>query len=125
MKELKDIKDIVEVPDSSFMILMSVIVLTLLLLALALYFFKNRRRRRKKPTAKEVALERLQNLNYDDTKEVVYLFEELGEMFLNEKNQVEFYKIKEELKVYKYKKEIPPLDRDIEERIKAFIKEIK
>ena len=125
MKELKDIKDIVEVQEHSFMILIGVIALTLLILTLALYLFKNRRIRRKKPTTKQVALERLQNLNYGDTKEVVYLFEEQSELFLHEKNQVEFYEIKEELKVYKYKKDIPPLDTDMENRIKAFIKELK
>ena len=125
MKELKDIKDIVEVQEHSFMILMGLILLTLLLLAIALYFFKNRRRRRKKLTTKQVALERLQTLNYGDTKEVVYLFEEQSELFINEKNQVEFESIKEELEIYKYKKNIPLLDSEIEERIKAFIKELK
>ena len=125
MNELKDIKDIVEVQEHSFVMLMSVILLAVVVVALATYLFKNRRKRRKKPTAKEIALERLQNIDYSDPKEVVYLFEEQGEMFLNEKNQVEFESIKEELKIYKYKKDIPPLDRDIEERIKAFIKELK
>jgi len=125
MNELKDIKDIVEVQEHSFVMLMGLILLAVMVVALAIYLFKNRRKRRKKPTAKEIALERLQNIDYSDPKEVVYLFEEQGEMFLNEKNQVEFESIKEELKIYKYKKDIPPLDKDIEERIKAFIKELK
>ena len=125
MNELKDIKDIVEVQEHSFVMLMSVILLTVVLVALAIYLFKNRRKRRKKPTAKEIALTKLQNIDYSDPKEVVYLFDEQGEMFLNEKNQVEFESIKEELKIYKYKKDIPPLDRDTKERIKAFIKELK
>ncbi len=125
MNELKDIKDIVEVQEHSFVMLMSVILLAVVVVALATYLFKNRRKRRKKPTAKEIALERLQNIDYSNTKEVVYLFEEQGEMFLNEKNQVEFESIKEELKIYKYKKDIPSLDKDTKERIKAFIKELK
>ena len=125
MNELKDIKDIVEVQEHSFVMLMGLILLAVMVVALAIYLFKNRRKRRKKPTAKEIALERLQNIDYSDPKEVVYLFEEQGEMFLNEKNQVEFESIKEELKIYKYKKDIPPLDRDTKERIKAFIKELK
>ncbi len=125
MNELKDIKDIVEVQEHSFILLISLIVLTLLLLTLLLYVLKNRRRRRKKPTTKQIALERLQNLNYSDTKEVVYLFEALGELFLNEKNQMEFYTIKEKLKLYKYKKDIPPLAEDTADKIKAFIKELK
>jgi len=125
MNELKDIKDIVEVQEHSFILLISLIVLTLLLLTLLLYFLKNRHRRRKKPTTKQIALERLQNLNYSDTKEVVYLFEALGERFLNEKNQMEFYRIKEKLKIYKYKKDIPPLEHDTADKIKAFIKELK
>ena len=125
MEELKDIKDIVEVHEYSFFILMGLTVFIVLLLSLAVYFFKNRRRRRKKITAKERALEKLKKMDFSDTKSVVYTFEEQGRLFLNEKNQEKFDSITKELTVYKYKKDIPPLDANVEKRIKRFIGELK
>ncbi len=125
MEELKDIKDIVEVHEYSFFILMGLIVFIIILLSLAIYFFKNRRRRRKKVTPKEIALNKLKNIDFLDTKSVVYTFEEQGRLFLSEKNQEEFDSITKELTVYKYKKDIPPLDSNVQKRIKAFIGELK
>ena len=125
MEELKDIKDIVEVHEYSFLILMGLTVFVIILLSLAIYFFKNRRRRRKKVTPKQIALEKLNNMDFLDTKSVVYTFEEQGRLFLNEKNQEEFDSIKKELTVYKYKKDIPELDSSVEKRIKKIIGELK
>ena len=125
MEELKDIKDIVEVPEYSFFILIGLTVFIVLLLSLAVYFFKNRRRRRKKITVKERALEKLKNIDFRDTKSVVYTFEEQSRLFLNEKNQEKFDSIIKELTIYKYKKDIPALDSSIEKRIKTFIGELK
>jgi LPXTG-motif cell wall-anchored protein len=125
MEELKDIKDIVEVHEYSFFILMGLTVFIVLLLSLAVYFFKNRRKRRKKITVKERALEKLKKMDFSDTKSVVYTFEEQGRLFLNEKNQEKFDSITKELTVYKYKKDIPPLDANVEKRIKRFIGELK
>ena len=125
MEELKDIKDIVEVPEYSFFILIGLTVFIVLLLSLAVYFFKNRRKRRKKITVKERALEKLKKMDFSDTKSVVYTFEEQSRLFLNEKNQEKFNSIIKELTVYKYKKDIPPLDANVEKRIKRFIGELK
>jgi len=125
MEELKDIKDIVEVHEQSFLILIGLIVFIIILLSLAVYFFKNRRRKRKKVTLKEIALDKLKNIDFFDTKLVVYTFEEQGRLFLNEKNQEEFDSIIKELTVYKYRKNIPNLDPRVEKRIKKFIGEVK
>ncbi len=125
MEELKDIKDIVEVHEYSLFILIGLTVFIVLLLSLAVYFFKNRRRRRKKITVKQRALEKLKKIDFLDTKSVVYTFEEQGRLFLNEKNQEEFDSLIKELTVYKYKKDIPPLDSNAEKKIKTFIGELK
>jgi hypothetical protein len=125
MEELKDIKDIVEVHEYSFMLLIGVTLTVLCLVGVALYLFKNRRRRRKKPTQRQLALSKLTNLDYSNTKEVVYTFEEKSQLFLSEKNQKTFNSLIRELEIYKYKKEIPPLDEKIKEKIETFIKGLK
>ena len=125
MEELKDIKDIVEVHEQSFMILMGLIFITLLLLSWGFYAFTHRRKRRKKPSPKELALVKLRSLDYNNTKEVVYTFEEQSEYFVDEKNQERFDTIKKELGIYKYKKEVPSLEPKIVSEIKSFIEALK
>ena len=125
MEELKDIKDIVEVHEQSFMLLIGLIIITLLLVTWGLYAFKHRRRKRKKLTPKEIALEKLRKLDYNNAKEVVYTFEEQSEYFINKKNKDKFDAIKKELEIYKYKREVPPLESQIAVEIQSFIKELK
>ncbi len=125
MEGLRDIKDVVEVQEHSLAMLIGLIVAVLFFLGVALYLFKNRRRRRKKPTAKEIALQKLQNLDYGNPKEVVYTFEADGELFVNEKNQEDFNKIKKELEIYKYRRDVPPLDEVVKKEIEQFIKGLR
>jgi len=125
MEGLRDIKDIVEINDSSFELFIALVIVALLLLLVTVYLFKNRRRRRKKKSQKELAKEALEQLDYENTKKVVYDFIENGSLFVNEKNEEAFKSIEKALSSYKYKKEVPPLDEEIKERIKSFIKGVK
>ena len=125
MQGLRDIKDIVEVHEHSLETLIAVVVITLLLLAVIFYLYKNRRKRRKKPTKRELALKRLQNIDFDDVKSAVYTFSVDGFGFTNEENIDEFKKIEKLLESYKYKKAVPALDEKTEEMMKSFIKGLK
>ena len=125
MEGLRDIKDIVEVQEHSLAMLIALIVAVLFFLGVILYLFKNRRRRRKKPTAKEIALQKLQNIDYSNPKDVVYTFEAEGELFVNEKNQEDFENIKKELEIYKYKRDVPSLDEGVKKEIEQFIKGLR
>lgn len=125
MEELRDIKDIIEVQEYSLETLIGLVVLVLLILFIVIYFLKNRRRRRKRLSPKALALHNLQNINYNDTKEVVYRFSTDGFLWVNEQNQQNFKSLEEALLPYKYKKEVPSLDKALEKRVKAFIKELK
>lgn len=125
MEELRDIKDIVEVHEQSLETLIGLVVLALILLLIVIYFLKNRRPKRKRLTPKALALQNLKNMNYENTKEVVYTFSTDGFLWINEKNQEAFNTLEEALISYKYKKEVPLLDRALENRIKAFVKELR
>ncbi len=121
MEGLKDIKDVVEIHDYSFAVLIALIIALFLVVALLGYLFKNRRRRKRPLSKKERAKETLKRLDFSDTKAVVYAFTQEGAYFVNQNNQQEYDAIESQLLPYKYQKEIPPLDRSIEKRIKAFI----
>jgi LPXTG-motif cell wall-anchored protein len=128
LEKLREIKGIIEVHESSLENLISLIVLIilgLLVLGGVFYFYKNRRKRRKRPSPKEVALERLKNINYNDTKEVAYTFSTDGYLWIDEQNEEEFKDIEKELIGYKYKKEIPTLTDELKARVKKFIEEIQ
>jgi hypothetical protein len=125
MEELKDIKGIVEVTEYSFETLIALLFLLLVLLGMSLYLFINRRKRRKKPTPKEMALQRLKNINYHHTKEVAYCFSSDAFLWIDKQNQETFEQIEKALVPYKYKKEIPPLEESLKVRIKRFIKGLK
>ena len=125
MEELKDIKGIIDVPDYSLWILLSIIVCVIFSLVLAIYFFKNRRKKRKKPTLKQIAMKNLKEINFDDTKCAVYTFCENFQYFIDEKNKESFEQLQKELEIYKYKKEVEKLSEELINKIKSMIKEIK
>lgn len=125
MEGLRDIKGVVEIDEPSLQILVALVVLLFLLLAWGGYLFKKRRRRRKKLSPRALAKKALEELDYANTKEVVYGFVEYGALLLNEKNEPKFNEIAEALTPYKYKKEVPPLEEPLKKKIKAFIKEVK
>ena len=125
MEELKDIKGIIDVPDYSLWILLSIIVCVIFSLVLAIYFFKNRRKKRKKPTLKQIAMKNLKEINFDDTKCAVYTFCENFQYFIDEKNKESFEQLQKELEIYKYKKKVEKLSEEQINKIKSMIKEIK
>ena len=125
MEQLRDIKDIVEVPEYSFEILLTIIILTLTILAVAIYFYKNRRKRRKKLSKREIALNSLKSIDYKNPKDVAYRFTLDGAVLIEKEQQNGFDNLVEELERYKYRKDVPPLDKNLEHRVKEFIKELK
>ena len=125
MEELKDIKGIIEVPDYSLWILLSIIAFVVFCLIILIYFLKNRRKKRKKLTLKQIAMKNLKEINFNDTKDTVYAFCENFQYFIDEKNKESFEELQKELEIFKYKKEIEKLSDEQKNRIKNMIKEIK
>ncbi len=125
MEQLRDIKDIVEVPEYSFEILLAIIILTLTILILAIYFYKNRRKRRKKLSKREIALNSINSIDYKNPKDVAYKFTLDGAVLIDEEHRNGFDNLVEELERYKYRKDVPPLDKNLEYRVKEFIKELR
>ncbi len=125
MEGLRDIKDVVEIHEYSLWIFLSLVAAVLLATWILYYFYKNRRKRRKKPTKRELALKRLKEIDFDDTKGAVYTFSVDGDIFLNEENRDKFKEIENILQRYKYQKDAPKLQKSEKEMIKEFIKGLK
>jgi len=109
--ELRDIKPLLEIPDSSYylflaLILVGFVVLFVLLMFLFKKFWTNR-----KVNMKKVYLEALKNLDWSETKKSAYLATELGRKLATEERTEEIYnQLLPLLEAYKYKKEVPMID---------------
>jgi len=125
LSQLKDIKPIVVVPDNSLYILIAIVIgLVIVILFFAFKYF-TRIKKTKQPTIKEIALKKLKNLDYKNTKEVVYSFSVDGALFINEKNKKEFELLEKELEIFKYKKDVEKLPNNLKKKIKDYIKGVK
>ncbi len=126
MEGLRDIKDIVEVNEYSFELLILTIFITIITIAFFLYLYKNRKRRKKRATKKELALKRLKNIDFDDVKNTAYTFSVDGYLWVNDQNREKFKKIENNLAKYKYQKDVPEsIDNETKKMIKEFIKDLR
>ena len=125
MEELRDIKDIVEVPDESFFYLLlsgfSLFLLLALLFGLVLWFRKPKRRF-KRLTAKELAKIELEKIDFSNTKEAVYSFSEHAQV-ISPKHPA-LLELLATLEAYKFKKEVPALSKEDKKKMKSIIKEL-
>ena len=126
LKDLKDIKGIVEVNTFNPLWLLLILLLVLIVIALVIYYKKRRKKRRRfKLSAKELAKQRVENIDWSDAKSIAYTFSQDVAEFVDESNKSQYNEILKELDEYKYKKEVPNMDSKLKDRIKKFIKGIK
>jgi len=126
MKELRDIKEIVEVSDSSLLLFVLTVIVAVLLISILVYFLTaKRRKRRAKPTPEALAKAALRKIDYTNAKEAAYCFSENAYRFVTDENRELYQKIDKALMPYKYKKEVPALDTPTAADIKQFISEMQ
>jgi hypothetical protein len=118
MIPIRDIKPNVEIIDYKFTAFCIVVLIVLIFLSIFLI------KKFKKKNPKKEILEKLKNLDFNNSKKTAYQFSELARHFVNGENKKEFEEILKSLEKYKYKKEVPPLSKTDKEKIKNFIKEI-
>ena len=125
LEKLKDIKSIVEVVDYSLYYFIIIIFIFILGIIFISYKYMTRVKKTKQLSKKQLALKGLKNLDFNDTKKVVYSLSVDGYMFINKKNKDKFENIEKKLEEFKYKKDIEKLPNKLEKEIKQFIKELK
>ena len=120
---LKDIKPIVEVPDSSLWLFSAIVIAAVIIIGLLVWWLIRLKKARIDARRAE-ALRRLDALDLDgDTKKTVYDFSLLGHFVTTPKTEKAFRDLLSALEPYKFKKEVPALDPALKKRIKQFIKE--
>jgi hypothetical protein len=125
MEKIKDIKDIVIVPDNSLEILTIISLIIFILIIYAFYKYLTKIKIERPLTKKEKACLNLKNINFNNTKDTIYRFEEYIILFLNKKNEDIYKQILKLNKNYKYKLNVELLEKDHIEKIKSMLKDIK
>ena len=125
MKELKDIKGIVTVPDDSFLQLMLTLgggLLLILILVGVFLWLKKPKRRRQRPTPQILAREQLKTIDFKDTKQSLYAFSEATQVLIPEDERLQ--PLLDKLEPYKYRREVPPLEPQLKGSIERLIEEL-
>ena len=127
LAQLKDIKPIVEVHSDSFSIFIALVSVIVLVILFLIYKYTTRVKKTKTIPKRKVILQKLKDLDYSNTKEVVYSFSVDAFLFVTDKNKEEFKKIEKELAQYKYKKDedTAQLPSELITQIQEFIKKLK
>jgi flagellar biosynthesis/type III secretory pathway M-ring protein FliF/YscJ len=124
---LKDIKPIVDVNDSSlYWLIALILVVVAILLVVFFIWYKARRKalRRYKKSIEYHAKEALKNIDFSNTIEAVYSFSKNEQILANSEQKDRLNMRLEKLERYKYKKESIALEKEDIDAIKEFIKEV-
>ena len=112
--ELRDIKPLLEIPDSSYYIFLGLIFLGLTIVVLIIFFLIKKFWKKKKIDMQKVYFEQFKNLDWSEVKTSAYEATRLGRLLTkeNERSREIYEQLVPMLEAYKYKKEVPMLDED-------------
>ncbi len=111
---IHDIKPLVEVPDNSFAIFITVVVLGVILLAVVIYFLYRHFLKAKKINLRKVNFEALKNIDFTEPKKAAYEITKYGLIFENDSERIyeAYHNLNSKLTPYKYKKEVQNIDEE-------------
>jgi len=112
--ELRDIKPLLEIADSSYYVYLGLITLAILLMVTVLFFIIKKFLDNRKKNMNKIYLERLKMVNWSNSKEASYEVTMLGRKLLGLHPRIEeiYTQLLPMLEVYKYKKEVPSIDTE-------------
>ena len=117
-EQLKDIKPLLEIPDSSYYIFWGLILFGVLLAAVVLFFVIKKYLEHRKTNLAKKYLARLHAINWKDTKESAYAATHYARLLATDERRKELFgQLESHLEQYKYKKEVEAVD---EETLKRF-----
>ena len=109
--KLRDIKPLLEIPDSSYYIYLALMGLLALLLLGVLYFVIKKFLLNRKESQAQKYLQRLKRVDWSDAKSSAYLVTYLGRnLAQDERTEEIFNQMLPLLEKYKYRAEVPSVD---------------
>ncbi len=120
--QLRDIKPLLEIPDSSYYIYWGLIIFTSLLLIGILFFVAKKLWDNRKVNLAKGYLEAIQNIDWQDTKKSAYAATHYARLLATDDRRKElFSQLEPMLEQYKYKKEIDALDADTQNKFNLYV----
>jgi len=121
--QLKDIKPLLEIPDSTYMIYWGLIISSsVLFLLISAYFLNKFLKNRKKDKSKSY-LKKLQDIDWKDPKKAAYEATYYARLLARDEEQLAlFSKLELVLEQYKYKKEVQSLDKESKALFEEYLK---
>lgn len=122
--QLNDIKGLVAIPDYSFVLFCILIGIGVIFLIALIYFLLNFLKRRKHNIRKSW-YKNLKELDLNDTKKAAYTITKYGLLLAqNEREKKIINQIIAQLDEHKYKKNVPPLTKQIKSEFQIFMESI-
>ncbi len=121
LKGLKDIKSIVQIPDFSFYIFLSLIIVgVIVVIILSIYIFKFIKKRDQ--SKRKFYIQKLKNIDLNDSKKAAYLITKYARILANTKESEKILEeLLKELDKYKYVKNSPKMDEQSKKYLKLFL----
>ncbi len=122
-EQLRDIKPLVEIADSSIYFYWGIIIFGVIILLVAIYFLIQKIKSFKSINRAKSYLDTLKSINWSNPKEASYRATHYGRLLASDERRVELYRqLLPMLERHKYKKEVDKLDDETLRHFELFIK---
>jgi hypothetical protein len=120
--QLRDIKPLLEIPDSSYYIYWGLISLGVLLGVGVLFFVLKKLWENRKINLAKGYLEAIKKIDWSDTKKSAYAATHYARLLATDERRKElFSQLEPMLEKYKYKKEVDEIDTDTRNRFNLYV----
>ena len=121
-EQLRDIKPLLEIPDSSYYIYWGLISFAILLALAILFFVAKRLWENRKVNLAKGYLEALKRIDWEDTKKSAYQATHYARLLATDERRKElFAQLEPMLEKYKYKKIVEPVDQDTKNKFNLYV----
>ena len=112
-EQLRDIKPLLEIPDSSYYIYWGLIIFAVFLAVAILFFVAKKLWENRKMNLAKGYLEAIKKIDWEDTKKSAYEATHYARLLATDERRKElFSQLEPMLEQYKYKKEVEVVDQD-------------
>lgn len=121
-EQLRDIKPLLEIPDSSYYIYWGLIIFAVFLAVAILFFVVKKLWENRKINLAKGYLESLKKIDWNDTKKSAYQATHYARLLATDERRKElFSQLEPMLEQYKYKKEVESVDQDTRNKFNLYL----
>jgi len=121
-QQLRDIKPLLEIPDSSYYIYWGLIIFAALLLLGILFFVAKKFWENRKINLAKGYLEAIKKIDWKDSKKSAYEATHYGRLLATDERRKElFSQLEPMLEQYKYKKVVDAIDADTQKQFNLYV----